>query len=60
MSATFRTVRLESVDAPEIPQTFATQARRALAAKAFQKQVTLRLVDHDQYGVTCGTSSTKP
>ncbi len=50
VDSTPRKVRLNGVDAPESRQAHGTKAKEFLAALAFRKAVTLRVVDTDRYG----------
>lgn len=50
VDSTPRKIRLNGVDAPESRQAHGTKAKEFLAALAFRKDVTLRVVDTDRYG----------
>lgn len=47
-------VRLAEIDTPERGQPWASQARQALAAKVFNRDVRVVVVDVDRYGRTVG------
>lgn len=49
------TVRLDSIDAPELRQTYGTQSRDNLANIALGKQVTVYYAKVDKYGRTVGS-----
>lgn len=49
------TVRLASIDAPELAQEYGTAARNALAAKVLGKKVSVTFANPDQYGRIVGT-----
>jgi endonuclease YncB( thermonuclease family) len=51
-------VRLHGVDAPEKRQAFGTQAREALAALAYGRDVNVAVEDTDHYGRTVATVTT--
>ncbi len=47
-------VRLAEIDTPERGQPWASQARQALAAKVFNRDVRVVVIDMDRYGRTVG------
>ncbi len=47
-------VRLACVDAPEKGQAFGSRARQALSDLAFRREVTVTVIDRDDYGRTVG------
>jgi endonuclease YncB( thermonuclease family) len=47
-------IRLVGIDAPESTQAFGIQAKNALAAKVFQKDVVIEWREEDKYGRTLG------
>ncbi|HEY4313204.1 MAG TPA: thermonuclease family protein [Pirellulales bacterium] len=47
-------IRLEGIDAPESHQAYGTLARKALAGKAFEKDVVVESHGQDKYGRTLG------
>lgn len=49
------TVRLASIDAPELAQPYGTEARAALAARVLGQTVTVTYADADRYGRVVGS-----
>ncbi len=55
VGATFHTVRLDSIDAPELAQAFGAESRQTLADMLLKKAVQVAWSQRDRYDRTLGT-----